>query len=39
MHRREQLDRSLRRSQMVERLHRMRGVEKVLGASRCEGAE
>ena len=39
MDRREQLDRSLRRSQMIERLHRMRGVEKVLGASRCERAE
>ena len=39
MDRREQLDRSLRRSQMIERLHRMRGVEKVLGASRCEGAD
>jgi hypothetical protein len=39
MDRREQLDRSLRRSQMVERMHRMRGVEKVLGASRCEGAD
>ena len=39
MDRREQLDRSLRRSQMIERLHRMRGVEKALGVSRCERAD
>jgi hypothetical protein len=35
MDRREQLDRSLRRSQMVERLHRMRGIERVTGLTSC----
>ena len=39
MDRHEQLDRSLRRSQMIERLRRMRGVEKVIAASCREGAE
>jgi hypothetical protein len=36
--RREQLDRSLRRAQMIERLHRLRSVEKALGAPRRGGA-